>query len=190
MEVFDKQNWCLHWAGKAGGVWRLLIDCSNDQKSAGYEKGQCLKDYHWRYGHGESLHKISTKTAEWRSKEVLHAGVWEDYWASSNWNRLASESHHWWWDMDFWVRPRDQALGQSVEGSDAAEAKESKRVKVILIPLFDVRGIIKSEFLPQSASLQGDPVVYTSLSAWEETRIVAGEIMAASLQQCNCLKSP
>ena len=31
-------------------VWWLLIDCSNDCKSAGYKKGECLEDYHRRFG--------------------------------------------------------------------------------------------------------------------------------------------
>ena len=35
--------------GKVGEVWRSLVDCSNDCKSAGHEKEQCLEDYY--YGH-------------------------------------------------------------------------------------------------------------------------------------------
>ena len=45
-------------------VWQLSVDCSNDHKSAEHEKGQCLKDYHQRFGHTESLHKNNVKTAE------------------------------------------------------------------------------------------------------------------------------
>ena len=42
----------------------------------------------------------------------------------------------------------------------------------------------------QSASLQRDPAAFASLSAREETRVVAGQIMAASPRQCTCSQRP
>ena len=44
-EAFNKQDWGLRQAGKAGGVWRSSVDYSNNRKSAGHEKWQCLEDY-------------------------------------------------------------------------------------------------------------------------------------------------
>ena len=40
------------------------------------------------------------------------------------------ESSLWWWDIDFRVRPGKQTPEHSVEQSDAAEAKESKTIKI------------------------------------------------------------
>ena len=46
----------------------------------------------------------------------------------------------------------------------------------------------------QSASLQRDPAAFASISAREETRVVAGQIVAASnyisLRQCTCSQRP
>ena len=48
-EAFNKQNWGQHQAGEAWGVRRSSTDCSNDRKSNGHEKGQCLEDYYRRF---------------------------------------------------------------------------------------------------------------------------------------------
>ena len=42
----------------------------------------------------------------------------------------------------------------------------------------------------QLASLQRDPVAFPLLSAQEEMRVVAGQIVAASPQQCTCSQCP
>ena len=42
----------------------------------------------------------------------------------------------------------------------------------------------------QSVSLQGDSAAYALLSAWEEVKVVAGQIMATSSQQHTCLQCP
>ena len=78
------------------------------------------------------------------------------------------------------------------------KARQSKsKVKVMLITFFDVRGIVHSEFGvlatgpdDQSASLQRDPAAFASLSAREERRVAAGQIMAASPRQCTCSQRP
>ena len=41
------------------------VDCLNDHKSCRHKKGECLEDYHWRFGHAEILHKNCAKKAEW-----------------------------------------------------------------------------------------------------------------------------
>ena len=48
------------------------------------------------------------------------------------------------------------------------------------------RRVFATELNDQSASQQEDPSVYASLSAREEIRVEAGQIMAASLRQCTC----
>ena len=40
--------------------------------------------------------------------------------------------------------------------------------------------------MDQSASLQGDPTAYASPNAQKETRVMAGQIVAASPRQCTC----
>ena len=66
----------------------------------------------------------------------------------------------------------------------------------MLITFFNIRGIVRSEFLPltgpddQTASLQRDPAAFASLSAREETRVVAGQNVAASPRQCTCSQRP
>ena len=108
-------------------------------------------------------------------------------------------SHHWWWDMDFWVWPRNQAPELSVKVSNIAEAEESKTVKIksqshVDHVLWCQRHIIHSEFLPQGQTINQrvykDPAAFASLSAREEMRVVAGQIVAASPQQCTCSQRP
>ena len=42
----------------------------------------------------------------------------------------------------------------------------------------------------QSASLQGNPVMFALLRAWKEMGVVAGQIVASSLWQCICSQHP
>ena len=66
---------------KPGGMWQSSVDSSNDHKSAGDEKRQCLEDYHQRFG----LVEIWTKMmAESWSEEALHKSVSGFYSASLN----------------------------------------------------------------------------------------------------------
>ena len=53
-------DWGQCCTGKAVGEWHS----SNDHKPAGHEKGQCLEESHWRFGHVENLHKNDAKTED------------------------------------------------------------------------------------------------------------------------------
>ena len=67
--TFNKQDWSERRSGEAGGVSWSSVDCLNDHKSFGYEKGQFfLKDYHQRFRHVECLRKNGAKTTEWWSE--------------------------------------------------------------------------------------------------------------------------
>ena len=70
-------------------AWQSSVDCSNDCKSAGHKKGQCLEDYHWRFGHAESLCKNVPKAAEWWPEGASHADLSGHHLAISKWTRLA-----------------------------------------------------------------------------------------------------
>ena len=50
--------------------------------------------------------------------------------------------------------------------------------------------ILDTEPDDQSASLQRDPAAFASLSAREETRVAAGQFVAASPRQCTCSQRP
>ena len=53
------------------------------------EEKQCFNDYHWRFGHVESLCQNDTKTAEWWSEGAPHEGVSGHHQAFLNWTRFA-----------------------------------------------------------------------------------------------------
>ena len=72
-------------------MWWLSVNRLTDPKLAGHKRGQCLEDYHRRFGYTESLHKNGAKTIKWWwSERVPHAGVSRHHRASWNWTRLAS----------------------------------------------------------------------------------------------------
>ena len=80
-----------------------------------------------------------------------------------------------------------------MEVSDVAEAEESKTVKiksqshvdhVLRYERHGPQWVLATGPDDQSASLQRDPAAFASLRAREETRVVAGLILAASPPQC------
>ena len=75
--------------GKESGVWWSSVDFSNYRKSAKYEKGQWVEDYHQRFRHVGNLCKNGSKTAEWSAEGSPHAGVSGHHRMSSYWTRLA-----------------------------------------------------------------------------------------------------
>ena len=87
----------------------------------------------------------------------------------------------------------------SVEVSDVAEAEESKTVKiksqshvnhVLRCQKHRPQWVLATGPDDQSASLQRDPAAFASPSAREETRVVAGQIVAASPRHCTCSQRP
>ena len=120
---------------------------------------------------------------------MSYAGVSGHHRASSNWTRFASYGHHWWWHVDFWVWSGNQTPEQSVEVFDVAEAEESKALKFQKLSHVDdilrcerhrQQWVLATDPDDQSTNLQEDPMVYASLSVWEETRIVARQIIPAN----------
>ena len=94
------------------------------------------------------------------------------------------------------LRPGNQAPELSMEESDVSGAKESKtvkakKVKVVSITFFNVRGIVHCEFLPQDQTINQQ--VYREI-LWRllcsETRVVASQILSASPPQCTCSQCP
>ena len=70
-----------------------------------------------------------------------------------------------------------------------------KQEKVILTTFYDVMGhrpelFLASGQVDQSASLYWNSATYILLSQWEDTRVLAGEIMVASPRQCTCSQHP
>ena len=105
-------------------------------------------------------------------------------------------SRHWWWDMDLWVQPGNQAPEQLVKIFDVSESEESKAVKswinidyVLRCERHHQYRVLSTGPDDQLASFQRDPAVYASLGVREEMRVMAGKIEAASPWQCICPQS-
>ena len=137
-------------------MWRSLVDCSNDRKSAAHEKGQCLEDYPQRFGHTESLRKNNAKTELNDNQKEIYMQMYQDII-----ERLQSELDSLRWvitdeEIDFWLRPGNQApVEASVEVSDVTEIEESKRVKArSQSHAVHVRGIVHSEIISLQSYLQ------------------------------------
>ena len=56
--------------------------------------------------------------------------------------------------------------------------------------MWEASSTLSSEPDVQSSSLQGDSAADTWLSVREKTRVVVGQIVVASSQQCTCLQCP
>ena len=85
----------------------------------------------------------------------------------------------------FLIRPGNEVPKSSVEVSDIAEAKESNTV--MLIPFFHVKEIVHSQFLPQSQTINQQTfkkILWLMFYSGCEKRVEAGQIVAASPQQC------
>ena len=104
IEVNVKQVWQMVI------VWRIA--CQLDMTK------ECLEDYHQRFGHMERLCKNGAETIQWWSEGAPRAGVSRHYRVFSNQIRFASLSHHWLWDVDFWVRPRSLWCHQGQKKQD------------------------------------------------------------------------
>ena len=109
--------------GKVVGKRCSSVDCPNDCKSAGHEKVQCLENYH----------RLRTEqTCFLESSQVTSHGL-----------------------LSTIRKPSANAVSISLThklGPKKATQSNSK-VKIMLITLFDLRGVILSEFLPPGQTI-------------------------------------
>ena len=119
--------------------------------------------------------------------------------APTNWTRLALLSHVWWWGMNFWVRLGNQTPKQSMALSKVSGTEKSQTVKVKSQNHVD--HVLRCERASStasschrvddySASLQGDPATYASISLWEGSNDMVGQILAASPRQYTSSERP
>lgn len=110
---------------------------------------------------------------------MTHPGLSRHFQAIWNLTRLARESYHWWWVMDFWAWPRDEFIGrvQSHQGQRNQDSRSPKSNSYSAH--FSMWGesyrVLATGLDNQSVCLQIDPAAFASFSAWEEVRVVAGQ---------------
>ena len=128
-EAFNKQDWNQCRAVKASSVWWSSVHSSNDRKFAGHDKEQCLEDYHWRFGHAESLCKMVSKLLNCHLKEhymQVCQDIIEHLQTEPGLLRRIIAGD----ETDFWEGPGNQAREQSIYVSNVTKAEENKKVKV------------------------------------------------------------
>ena len=180
-ETSVKRDWGQRWAVKAGGVWRLPVDYSSGRKLSAREKKVFGRLSPNIWACRKSVQKLCQDCWMMIRRSVACRCVR----TSQNVFKL---NQGWFIEssLDIWVRLGNLAAEQSVEVFDVTEAEKSKTKLKLKVDHFlrcqwnrplRVLSIRQDD---QAEKLQGYPGVYASLSACEETRVVAGQIVAAS----------
>lgn len=123
---------------------------STVRMSAGYEKGQTLQDCLRRFVHAKSLSKNVANAAEGGDQEVCRMQVCrkiiERLQTETDLLRSVITGE---WTLSTIRKPSARSVsGKSTMSSRPKKARESKsNVKAMLVAFFDVRGIVRSEFV-------------------------------------------
>ena len=169
-------------------MWQLSVNCSNDHKSAGQEKEQCLEDYHWRFGHTEIIPRLLNDDQKEDYRQVCQEIIKHLYTESDLVCKVTTGDKTWIFDYN----PEIEL--QSCQRKSPTQPR-SKKVKQSEVSRFDpvlqcerhhLLWVLTTGLDNQSTSLQ----VCVSLIAWEEMRVIAGQNLVISLWQCTCKQYP